>query len=345
MEKISSMQRILTALTHKEGDRVPFILPLTLHGAKELVMSIKEYFSSADNVYKGQIILKEKYDHDAYIGFLHAPLEIAAFGGEVIYVEDGPPNSGEPVIKCAKDILTLEVPDVKNNKHTRLTLDTISKLKEVATDQTPIIGVVMSPFSLPVMQMGFDKYLDLIYEDRELFWKLMEKNLDFAKSWANAQVEAGAAAIVYFDPVSSPTIIPTELYKETGLKVAQQFVPKVNAGVVSHFASGSCLPILDDVIGYGSAGVGVSSKEDLEELKKRSTGKITLLGNLNAIEMRNWDIETTKEKVKEIINIAGKNGGLILMDNHGEIPWQVSDEILFAIADAVKTYGKYPLGE
>ena len=32
-----------------------------------------------------------------------------------------------------------------------------------------------------------------------------------------------------------------------------------------------------------------------------------------------------------------------LADNHSEIPWQVSDEILKTIADAVRRWGAYPL--
>ncbi len=32
-----------------------------------------------------------------------------------------------------------------------------------------------------------------------------------------------------------------------------------------------------------------------------------------------------------------------LADNHGEIPWQVSDEIFMTIADAVRRWGAYPL--
>jgi len=90
-------------------------------------------------------------------------------------------------------------------------------LKETVQDQVPIIGVVMSPFSLPVMQLGFNRYIELIYESPHLFQRLMDMNTRFCVDWANAQLEAGSTAICYFDPVSSPTIIPRELYLKTGL--------------------------------------------------------------------------------------------------------------------------------
>ncbi|MGR8935731.1 MAG: methylcobamide--CoM methyltransferase MtbA, partial [Gammaproteobacteria bacterium] len=40
---------------------------------------------------------------------------------------------------------------------------------------------------------------------------------------------------------------------------------------------------------------------------------------------------------------AGRGGGFILADNHGEIPWQVPEAILLAIGDAVERWGRYPL--
>ena len=76
----------------------------------------------------------------------------------------------------------------------------------------PIIAVAISPFSLPVMQMGFDRYLELMHEQPVRFQRLMQLNEDFTVEWANAQLAAGATAICYFDPVSSTTNIPRALY-------------------------------------------------------------------------------------------------------------------------------------
>jgi hypothetical protein len=92
---MTSMQRVLTTLGHREPDRVPFFLLLSLHGAKELGVSIKAYFSKPENVVEGQMRLLKKYRHDCVYGFFYAPVEIEAFGGEVVFSDDGPPNSGD----------------------------------------------------------------------------------------------------------------------------------------------------------------------------------------------------------------------------------------------------------
>ena len=41
--------------------------------------------------------------------------------------------------------------------------------------------------------------------------------------------------------------------------------------------------------------------------------------------------------------LAGRGGGFLLSDNHGEIPQLVPDEVLLAIGDAVDRWGRYPL--
>ncbi|PLX13477.1 MAG: methylcobamide--CoM methyltransferase MtbA [Marinilabiliales bacterium] len=340
---MTSLQRVLTALGQKEPDRVPLFLLLTMHGAKELGMSIKEYFSKGENVAKGQLLLREKYGNDCYYAFFYAPIEVEAWGADVIYREDGPPNSGEPLIKNIDDILKLKPPVVKGNLALEKNLECIRLLKENGADEVPIIGVVMSPFSLPVMQMGFEKYLILMHEHPETFEHLMKLNEEFIVSWANAQIEAGATAITYFDPVSSTSIIPRELFLKTGFQIAKRTISKINGPTAIHLASGRCLPIIDDLAQTGTAIVGTSVLEDLVEVKSQCNGRLTVLGNLNGIEMCRWTKREAENAVKDAIDKAAAGGGFILSDNHGEIPYQVSDEIIMTIAETTRKYGKYPL--
>jgi len=341
--KMTSLERVLTSLGHQEPDRVPFFLLLTLHGAKELSLSIRDYFSKAENVVEGQLRLRAKYRHDCIYNFFYAPVEVEAWGGEVIYSEDGPPNSGTPIIQDFEDIKSLESPEVQKSPCLVKVLKTAKMLKERIGDDAPIIGVVMSPFSLPVMQMGFDKYIELMYERPDLFNRLMTLNEEFCVQWANAQLKNGATAICYFDPVSSTTITQREMYLKTGFKVAQRTIGRINGPVATHMASGRCLPIVDDLARTGCAIVGTSVMEDLDEMKEACKNKLTVLGNLNGIEMRRWSPEEAEAKVKNAISKAGSGGGFILSDNHGEIPWQVPEDVLMAISEAVHKWGQYPL--
>jgi uroporphyrinogen decarboxylase len=345
MKAMTSLERVLTTLGHREPDRVPLFLLLTMHGAKELGLGIKEYFSKAEHVVEGQMRMLKKYGHDCLYPFFYAPVEVEAWGGEVVYVEDGPPNSGEPFISSPKQIAGLAPPNVSTTPCLRKVLDALNGLKARVGDTVPIVGVVMSPFSLPVMQMGFGPYLDLIHEQRDIFWRLMRMNEAFCVEWANAQLVAGATAICYFDPVSSPSIVPRELYLETGFLVAKRMLAAINGPVAIHTASGRSLGISDLLQQTGTAVVGVSAEEDLAAMKTAFGGKVTILGNLNGVAMRNWTVRDAESAVKSAILKAGSGGGFILGDNHGEIPWQVSEHVLLAISEAVRKWGHYPLAK
>lgn len=340
---MTSLQRVLTTLGHQEPDRVPFFLLLTMHGARELGISIKEYFSKPEHVVEGQLRLRAKYRHDCIYPFFYAPIEVEAWGGEVIFREDGPPNSGRPIIRRPEEIRGLAPPDVGRAPCLTKVLRAIRLLKGMVGDEAPIIGVVMSPFSLPVMQMGFDRYIDLIYEQPDLFSRLMQINGEFCAAWANAQLEAGATAICFFDPVASPTITPRELYLRTGFAVARETIARIKGPTATHLASGRCLPAVADLARTGTLAVGVSALEDLAEVKTACRGKLAVIGNLNGIEMRRWTPSQAEAAVKNAIAKGGPGGGFILSDNHGEIPWQVSEETLLAISEAVHTWGRYPL--
>ncbi|QTA93282.1 uroporphyrinogen decarboxylase family protein [Desulfonema magnum] len=340
---MTSLERVLTTLGHKEPDRVPLFLLPTMHGAKELGLSIKSYFSKAEYVAEGQIRLMKKYRNDCASGFFYGPLETEAWGAEVIYSDDGPPNSGEPFIRNVQTIKNLEIPSIRETSCLLKVLKAIEMLREKIQDGAPIIGVAISPFSLPVMQMGFDKYIELMYEQPEVFGHLMRINEEFCVQWANAQLEAGATAICYFDPVSSATISPREMYLKTGFEIAKRTIARIKGPTATHMASGRCLPIADDIAKTGTAAIGISCLEDIAELKSVCKGKISILGNLNGIEMARWTPEHAEKIVKESIAKAAGGGGYILSDNHGEIPFQVPDDILFAISEAVHQWGHYPL--
>jgi uroporphyrinogen decarboxylase len=337
------MERAMISIGHEEPDRVPLFLLFALYGAKEIGMHPKDYFSKASNVVEAQLKMREKYKNDCYYTFFYAGIEIQAMGGDMVFIENGPPNSGDPIIKTLEDIENFEIPDIKDNEYLDKVLAVTEELNRHSAGKVPIIGVVMSPFSLPVMQMGFERYLELIYENKEYFDLLMRKNSEFCSKWANAQLEAGATAICYFNPLASPNMIERETYLSSGYPVDVETIAAIKGATATHLASGIALPVLDDLVAAGTPVLGFSANDNAEDIKRKSKGRICLLGNLNAIDMMSWDSRQTKESVMGAIKSFGKGGGFILSDNHGEIPWQVPQEVLLHIAETVGEYGQYPL--
>jgi len=340
---MTSMQRVRATMAGQEPDRVPLFLSCTLHGAKELGLSIRDYFSRAEHVVEGQMRLLHKYRSDCLSPFHYASIELEAFGGDTHFIEDGPPNAAAPVIHQSEDIDHLLQPKISQAAGLQRVLETTRQLKARVGATVPILGSVISPFSLPIMQMGFGPYLELIHEQPQRFERLMAVNQAFCVEWANAQLEAGATAIAYADPMSSTTIIPRQLYLQTGHHIAIDTLRQIHGPTAIHLASGRGLPIANDLIATGAVAVGVSALEDLAEWKAAAHGQVTVIGNLNGVTMRHWTAALAQAEVKQAIAKAGRGGGFILADNHGEIPWQVPDEVLLALRDAVDRWGNYPL--
>jgi uroporphyrinogen decarboxylase len=340
---VTSLERVLTTLGHREPDRVPLFLLLSLHGAQELGMGIREYFSAARHVVEGQSRLLARYGHDCYDAFFYAAIEMEAWGGETRFFEDGPPNAGPPIVNHANQIAGLVLPRVADCARLRQVLEAISGLHERAAGEVPVIGVAMSPFSLPVMQLGFEHYLDWQTEAPEAIERLWRINEEFCVEWANAQLQAGATAICYLDPLASPTITPPNVYRNTGWRIARRTLGRIAGPTATHLASGRCLPVIDLLAQTGTAAIGVSALEDLGEVKRACAGRLAVIGNLDGIGMRRWTPAEAEAAVKEAIAQGGPGGGFILSDNHGEIPWQVSEDTLMAVAASVRKWGEYPL--
>lgn len=340
---MTSSQRLQEALSHREPDRVPYVLPASMHPAREMGLTIKEYFSRPGNIVEGQLRLRKKFGNDILCCYPSAALEMLAWGGEAIYFDQGPPNAGAPIIKKAEDILHLEPPDIGNCPTLQGILQATADLKAIVGDDTPIAGVIVSPVSLPIMQMGFGAYLDLISTRPDLLERLLRINTEYCVAWANAQLQAGAASIMYSDPAFSPTIMSRDILLRYGMPVAVNVVSRINGSVMIHLASGRGLPVVEEISGAGFVAMSASAEDDLGALKAACRGKLTLVGNLNALEMRHWHSGEVESLVKKAIALAGPGGGFVLSDNHGEIPFLVDEEVLLAVADAVRRWGQYPL--
>jgi uroporphyrinogen decarboxylase len=310
-----------------------------MYGAKECNMDIKEYFNDVDAVVDTQLMLQKKYHTDCLYTFSYASIETEAFGGDTIFYPQGPPNAGAPIIRSSKDIDTLASPDVASSEPLLRILRITQKLKAAVGDTIPIIGVVMSPFSIPVMQMGFESYLKLLHEDRPRFNRLMQCNKKFCIEWANAQLGAGATAICYFNPLASTDMIEKGLYLQTGYPIDCEVIKNIQGPTATHLASGRTQSILGELAQSGTYIVAVSGKDSLANIKK--TSQLTIMGNLCGISMSSWNKTETKQHVKAALELGMPGGRFILADNHGEIPWQVEEETLLTISECVADWGTY----
>ena len=342
IESMTAAERLDAVLQGRLPDRVPFLLPVILQGARALGVTIRDYLSSAEAVIEGQVRLQQRYGHDGVFGFLHASQEVEAFGGTTLFRDDGPPNAGAPPLRSAADLDGLQPPAIERCPTLQRVLRILVGLRGRVGGRIPVFGVVISPFSLPILQLGFEAYLLLLHEDPARFERLMRVNEEFAVAWGRAQLAAGADALTVVDPVGSPTILPRETWLATGFPIVCRTMARIGGPCCLSFASGRSLPLIDDVVRTGAVGIVASAEEDLGAMKAACRGRLTVVGNLNAVQMRHWSPGQAVEQTERALAAGAPGGGFVLSDNHGEIPWQVPDEVLLAISDTVQRMGGYP---
>lgn len=340
---MTPLQRVEAALAHREPDRVPLILPLVLQGAREMGVPIPDYFRRPGLMAEAQVRLRRRYGHDALVGAAYAAVDLEAFGGRAMFFEDGPPNAGPPTLKRPEDILRLEPPRVEDCPALARILDLQQRLALAGKGEVPVVGSLVAPFSLAVLQLGFERFMDLLQDGPELLARLLAVNEAFAGAWARAQFRAGATAVACADPMGSATVVTHAQYLAVGLPSLRRLIQGLPGPAVIHLASARALPTLADLAATGAVAVGVGPQEDLAVLKAAAGQRIALLGNLDGLAMRTWTPAQAEAQVAQAIAKAAAGGGFLLSDGHGEIPWQVPDAVLEAVAAAARRWGRYPL--
>ncbi len=338
-EPMTSAERVNAAMVFRQPDRVPFVLPAHMHAARHLGLSIRECLETPRHVVAAQLHLREWLGHDMVSGAPPAAFEVEAWGGTIEFDESGPPVAGPPPLRPA-DIARLQPPRLEDSPRLLRALEVISELRARVGNTVPVAGAVVSPFSLPVLQLGFEAYLEVMEERPLDFERLMEVNVAHCREWARAQVRAGATALAYADPVASTDVVPLETTRQKAIPVARQVLSGVGVPFIYSLASGRSLPLVDDLVSLGATAVGVSSQENLGEAIERCWGRIAVIGNLNALAMCGWSAADAESSVIRALWAAGTNGGWMLADNHGEIPFPVPDDVLSTIAETVKSCGR-----
>ncbi|HOU32355.1 MAG TPA: uroporphyrinogen decarboxylase family protein [Synergistaceae bacterium] len=346
---MTSMERVGAALSHRKPDRVPLVLLFGYAAAREAGVSVQEYMAREDLQVETQKAVRGRYALDCLSAFTYLGAEVEAMGSEIIFSPEAPPQVGKPIFSPPEALRAFEPPRPEDAPVLARTLRVLVALRRDSGDEAPIIGVVASPFSIPLMQLGFEGYLKLLAADRqgsqaagELLDLLWKKNSHFAEIWGAAQLRAGAHALCYFDPLSSPSMVTREMWVRGGRPAAERFLAAFpGVPVICHLASGRGEGVIKDLADLGFVAVGVSAEEDLGELKAVADRRIALVGNLNGIAMRHWSAEETEAQVRLAVAKGAPGGGFILSDNHGEVPWQVPPEVIRGLGDALARHGTY----
>jgi uroporphyrinogen decarboxylase len=338
------MDRLVAAANGKIIDRIPVFCNLLDQGARELGMSIEEYFSNGEHVAEAQLKMLRKFGHDNVWSLFYVGKEAELLGcNKIRFANDGPPNVEDYVIKTYDDIEKLQVPDdVSTHPAFAETAKCLEIMRREVGGTTPICAYLTASMSLPAVLMGMEKWIELLMlgpsEIRDL---LLEKCSDFFRKEMAAYRQAGADILVYSDPYGSTDIIPMRLFQQLSLPwMRRDLEPGGLDGVVYYVGSARLNPVIDQVIReVGFKVFYPGPLDDISQSMRIIDDRAVCAGVINDIRLIDWSPAEIRSEVQRIVQGGLREGnkfffGTVLM------PYGIPEINIKAMIDAAHEYGR-----
>ena len=280
-----------------------------------------------------------RFELDAAILFSDI-LTIPDAMGLGLYFSEGEGPKFKNTIDSASDIKKLAIPDPADKL--RYVTDAVSLIRKELNGDVPLIGFAGSPWTLATYMVEggssktFSKVKALLFSDPTSAHLLMSKLADSVAVYLNAQIEAGAQAVMVFD--SWGGALTTPHYKEFSLAYMQQIVDQL-----IREKDGKKIPVvlftkgggmwLQDIANTGCDAVGLDWSVDINLARQQIGKQVALQGNLDPAIMATTP-EIIKQEVSRILADFGKGNGHVFNLGHGITP-NIPPDNVGALVDAV----------
>ena len=284
-----------------------------------------------------------RFDLDAAILFSDILTIPDAMGLGLYFVEGEGPKFERP-LRSPADISALGIPDP--GASLGYVTDAVSLVRRELDGQVPLIGFSGSPWTLStyMVEGGSSKeyrYIKgMMYESPSVLHQLLETLAKAVTAYLNAQIEAGAQAVMVFDTWGG--VLTPQTYRDFSLNYMQQIVSGLKR---EH--EGQTIPVtlftkggaqwLEDIAGTGCDALGLDWTIDIDEARSRVGDKVALQGNLDPCVLY-ADPDTIRAKAQDIIARFGNHPGHVFNLGHGIHP-AVDPDHLGVLIDAVHEFG------
>lgn len=284
----------------------------------------------------------ERFDFDAAILFSDILTIPDAMGLGLFFSEGEGPKFKKPV-RTESDIRNLPIPDP--GSELSYVIDAVSLIRKNLQGKVPLIGFSGSPWTLATYMVegrsskSFEKVKGLMYQQPKLMHLMLDKLAQSVALYLNAQIEAGAQAVMVFDTWGG--MLSTEDYLEFSLNYAKQVRSLLNTnrdGVevpTLFFTKGGGL-WLEKMADAGYSALGLDWQTDISKARDRVGEQVALQGNMDPIALYG-EPELIREKVKSILQKYGQGSGHVFNLGHGILP-DVNPEHVKAMVDAVHEF-------
>jgi uroporphyrinogen decarboxylase len=237
----------------------------------------------------------DRYQLDAAILFSDILTVPDAMGLGLSFGAGEGPRFAHP-LRTEADVARLAVPDLDK---LRYVFDAVASIRKalVTTDahgnrvsRVPLIGFSGSPWTLACYMVeggGSDDYRlvkTMLYSRPDLMHRILAVNADAVAAYLNAQIEAGAQAVMVFD--SWGGVMEHRAFQQFSLAYTQRVMNQLKRTYNGQripaivFTKGGGL-WLEQIAGTGADVVGLDWTCDLGEARRRVDDRVALQGNLD----------------------------------------------------------------
>ncbi len=285
-----------------------------------------------------------RFDFDAAILFSDILTIPDAMGLGLYFTEGEGPKFKNPV-RTAADVHKLPIPDPETDL--RYVIDAVRLIRKNLQGSVPLIGFSGSPWTLATYMVeggsskSFQKVKGLMYEQPKLMHQMLDKLAQSVAVYLNAQIAAGAQAVMLFDTWGG--MLTTEDYLEFSLYYAKQVRSLLNTQVDGQqiptilFTKGGGL-WLEAMADSGYDALGLDWQTDMGLARARVGDKVALQGNMDPVSLY-ADPAVISEKVKAILHKYGSGSGHVFNLGHGILPDMNPDHVK-AMVDAVHQHSR-----
>ena len=243
----------------------------------------------------------------------------------------------------------LPIPDPEGEL--QYVMNAVRTIRRELKGEVPLIGFSGSPWTLATYMVeggsskAFTKIKKMMYADPQILHALLDKLADSVILYLNAQIKAGAQAVMVFDTWGG--VLAHEEYKTFSLQYMQKIVEgliRENEGrkvPVTLFTKGGGL-WLEAIADTGCNAVGLDWTVDIRDAKKRVGHKVALQGNMDPSVLY-APAARIEQEVKNILAGFGEGSGHVFNLGHGihqDVPTESPKVFVNAIHEFSKQYHK-----
>ena len=261
-----------------------------------------------------------------------------------LYFEEGEGPKFERTLREETEIKALRVPDMTKLQYV---FDAVEQIRKTINGRVPLIGFSGSPWTLATYMVegkGGTDFLNtkkMAYARPDLLHHILETNAQTVIQYLNAQIAAGAQAVMIFD--SWGGALSHNAYLEFSLNYMQKIVAgltKSNDGrkvPCTIFTKGGAL-WLEAQAEVGADCLGLDWAVDIGQARKHVGSKVALQGNLDPAILLSTP-EAIEKEVESILASYGKGDGHVFNLGHGITQW-TPPENAAAMLEAVRKHSQ-----